>query len=41
MALIACPECQKEVSEFAPLCPSCGIQVKKRLQQLADGRSDS
>ncbi len=24
MALIKCPECQKEISEDAPQCPNCG-----------------
>ncbi len=25
MALITCPECNKEISEFAPSCPNCGF----------------
>lgn len=34
MALITCPDCQKEVSDAAPACPSCGrprteVAVKK------------
>ena len=39
MALINCPECQKEVSDTALACPHCGfgvasyIQESKRIQQ--------
>ncbi|UUE36569.1 zinc ribbon domain-containing protein [Pectobacterium aroidearum] len=29
MALVNCPECQKEVSDTAFKCPSCGKQLKK------------
>lgn len=29
MALIKCPECQKEVSDSALYCPACGKQIKK------------
>lgn len=28
MALIKCPECQKEVSDSALYCPACGKQIK-------------
>lgn len=27
MALISCPECRAEVSEFAPACPRCGFPI--------------
>ncbi|MBU1374628.1 MAG: zinc-ribbon domain-containing protein [Alphaproteobacteria bacterium] len=27
MALIACPECGKQVSSAAPACPSCGHPI--------------
>ena len=27
MALINCPECDKEVSEKAPKCPNCGVYI--------------
>ena len=27
MALISCPECEKEVSDKAPTCPNCGSPV--------------
>lgn len=33
MALIKCPECQKEVSDSALYCPACG----KQLQKLKEG----
>lgn len=29
MALIECPECGKEISEYADSCPNCGFGVKK------------
>ena len=27
MAIIACKECGKEVSDAAPVCPNCGVRV--------------
>ena len=29
MALIKCPECNKEVSDKAEVCPHCGIRLKE------------
>ena len=29
MALIKCPECSKEISSSAKICPHCGIKVEK------------
>lgn len=29
MALIKCPECSKEISEFVKVCPNCGYKQKK------------
>ena len=29
MALIKCPECDKEISDTAKVCPSCGYKQKK------------
>ena len=29
MALIACPDCGKQVSSEAPSCPSCGRPIKE------------
>ena len=31
MALIHCPECNREVSETAELCPHCGYNLAKKL----------
>ena len=33
MALIKCPECQKEVSDSAVSCPSCGCEVAAQPQE--------
>ena len=30
MALIKCPECNKEVSDYAEACPHCGYPLKKK-----------
>ena len=45
MALIACPECKKKVSDSAGNCPKCGYQltpekiaeIKKKEQQTQKG----
>lgn len=29
MALVKCPECGKEVSNSAAVCPNCGYGIKK------------
>jgi len=31
MALIKCPECDKEVSESAKSCPNCGYRLRKSI----------
>ena len=33
MALIKCPECQKEVSTSAEACPHCGFPIKQSLNE--------
>jgi Uncharacterised protein family UPF0547 len=33
MALITCPECQKEISSEATACPNCGYSFKKATQK--------
>lgn len=38
MALIACPECEKEISDRAKECPSCGHPVKIITQTQVLGR---
>lgn len=34
MALIACPDCSKQVSDQALTCPYCGLPIAARLAQL-------
>lgn len=34
MAIIKCPECQKEVSDSAISCPNCGYGVKKHFDDI-------
>ena len=33
MALIKCPECEKEVSDKASVCPNCGLEVRKYIER--------
>ena len=33
MALITCPECGKEISDQASVCPNCGAPVAKKFCQ--------
>jgi hypothetical protein len=35
MALIICPDCQKEISSEAKNCPNCGLPIKKIHKQSA------
>ena len=37
MALISCPECEKQVSTQAPSCPSCGVPIASREETRAAG----
>lgn len=32
MALIACPECGKQISETTPSCPHCGYQLAEQVR---------
>ena len=34
MALIHCPECDKEVSDTAKMCPHCGYDIARYIQQI-------
>ncbi|WP_194608622.1 zinc ribbon domain-containing protein [Clostridium vitabionis] len=34
MALIRCPECGREVSDQAEMCPGCGYNVKQYYDNL-------
>lgn len=31
MALVNCPECNKEISDSAKQCPSCGYEIQKEI----------
>lgn len=40
MSLITCPECQKQISEYASNCPNCGFQLTHEiaLKQIAENK---
>lgn len=38
MALVNCPECNKEVSEKARVCPNCGYPLLKNRVKLSENR---
>lgn len=38
MALIKCPECGKQVSDKALVCPHCGIDEQKALAEIREKR---
>lgn len=40
MSLIACPECDRTISDLAPHCPGCGYPVREYVQRLADQRKE-
>lgn len=35
MALITCPECGRQVSSHADVCPQCGYPINKKQQNAA------
>ena len=35
MALITCPECNREVSDQAKLCPHCGYKLPRTKKELS------
>lgn len=37
MALIKCPDCEKEVSSSAPSCPSCGAPISTDKESKGSG----
>jgi len=37
MALIRCPECNREISSSAVTCPGCGIPIASAADTLATG----
>lgn len=40
MALVNCPECSKDVSEFAVSCPSCGYSVKEHYDKIRETKRE-
>lgn len=32
MAIIICPECNKQLSQYAEICPKCGFPIKKYME---------
>ena len=38
MALIKCPECEKEISDKAAMCPNCGFEIPKKVFCRACGK---
>lgn len=34
MALIFCPECKKQISSFADICPSCGFPINTDVTMI-------
>jgi uncharacterized OB-fold protein len=39
MALIKCPECGKQISDKAEVCPHCGVEARKELAKNREKRS--
>ena len=37
MALINCPDCNKEISDKAPTCPGCGAPIVKDTESKGSG----
>lgn len=37
MALISCPECERQVSDSAQSCPGCGVSISGARQNAAAG----
>ncbi len=36
MPLVKCPDCQKEISDQAPVCPGCGRPMQKSVTKVED-----
>lgn len=41
MPLISCPDCEREVSDRAPTCPSCGCPLVDEPPQVIEQTSKS
>lgn len=39
MALVACPECGKKVSDSAVMCPGCGFAVRDYFQDKSKAKN--
>jgi uncharacterized membrane protein YvbJ len=37
MALINCPECERQVSNAAPFCPGCGVGISTDNEAVGSG----
>ncbi len=37
MALINCPDCNKEISDKAPTCPGCGAPIVQDIESKGSG----
>lgn len=40
MGLITCPECKREVSEYADSCPQCGFPIKSSQYNSLNNKND-
>ena len=41
MALIDCPECEREVSDRAPTCPHCGVPIAESVRSIVEEPADT
>jgi Domain of unknown function (DUF4190) len=41
MAIITCPECQREVSDLASVCPKCGYSIAGDVAKTSDLGEDA
>ena len=41
MALIKCLECGNEVSDKAPICPHCGVEINKTTKEQTESKQNS
>ena len=40
MALIKCPECKKDISDKAEVCPNCGYELKSANDSVSNSNLD-
>lgn len=41
MSLLKCPECGKEVSDKAGVCPNCGFPIEKKDEKEVNEMADN